>query len=346
MEDLKGRNFIYKIVSPSSKVYIGQTTNISKRRSNYSRKDCKSQRKLYNSIKKYGWENHTFEIIEECLEEDLNCRERYWQDFYNVLGKNGLNCVLTQTDTLRKSMSEETKQKIRESNSGENNYMYGKKGELHHNFGKKASKKTVDKLSNSLKNYFSNNVNHFKGKKHKEESKKIMSEKAKGRKWTEEQKLKMENRFAKENNPNWGKKASDETREKQSKAKLGKKRPESFGEILSEAKGTKLINTQTKQIYNSIKKASEITGIAYSTLYFNLKSKNNNTNIIYLSDYNSDKDYSPKTKKETSFVILNTETGIFYESLREAYRETNLTLNKFRNMLIGKIENTTNYKKV
>lgn len=53
------------------------------------------QHKLYNSLKKHGVENHTFEIIEECSIEDLNCRERYWQEFYDVLGDKGLNCELT-----------------------------------------------------------------------------------------------------------------------------------------------------------------------------------------------------------------------------------------------------------
>ena len=50
--------------------------------------------KLFNSILKYGIENHNIEIIEECDVEQLNCRERYWQEFYNAI-TNGLNCILT-----------------------------------------------------------------------------------------------------------------------------------------------------------------------------------------------------------------------------------------------------------
>ena len=46
---------IYKIVSPSEKIYIGQSINIEKRwEKNYKTLKCKTQTKLYNSLKKYG----------------------------------------------------------------------------------------------------------------------------------------------------------------------------------------------------------------------------------------------------------------------------------------------------
>ena len=57
---------IYKIISPSGKIYIGESENIPNRIYYYKIVSCKKQRRLYNSIKKYGWENHIFEIIEEC----------------------------------------------------------------------------------------------------------------------------------------------------------------------------------------------------------------------------------------------------------------------------------------
>lgn len=94
---------IYKITSPSGKVYIGQSRNIRKRFSVYKRKKCENQIRIYNSIMKYGWDNHIFEVIEECEIELLNERERYWQDFYNVIGKNGLNCILTNIISLNQN---------------------------------------------------------------------------------------------------------------------------------------------------------------------------------------------------------------------------------------------------
>lgn len=109
---------IYKITSPSNKIYIGQSVNIEKRHENYKSLDCKSQTKLYSSIKKHGWDNHSFEVIEECIIDLLNYRERYWQDFYDVLSKNGLNCVLQGHKDKSGHLSEDTKIKISKSRKG------------------------------------------------------------------------------------------------------------------------------------------------------------------------------------------------------------------------------------
>jgi group I intron endonuclease len=67
---------------------------------------------------KHGVDNHVFEIVEECSPESLNERERYWQDFYNVLGKEGLNCLLVSTDSLQRVLSDEMKLKISNSLTG------------------------------------------------------------------------------------------------------------------------------------------------------------------------------------------------------------------------------------
>lgn len=117
---------IYKITNPLGKIYIGESENIPNRMYSYKIVSCQKQRKLYNSIRKYGWEAHTFEIVEECDFDDLLCKERYWQDFYNVLGVEGLNLKLTNCGDLKGVMSEETKNKISVKNSGSKNGMYGK----------------------------------------------------------------------------------------------------------------------------------------------------------------------------------------------------------------------------
>lgn len=71
---------IYKITNPNNKIYIGKSKNIEKRWCFYKtyNKHIRDQSKLYNSFQKYGVENHTFEIIEECTVEQLNEREIYW----------------------------------------------------------------------------------------------------------------------------------------------------------------------------------------------------------------------------------------------------------------------------
>ena len=57
---------IYKITSPSGKVYIGQSIDIERRFRHYKRMVCKDQVKVYNSFLKYGVDAHIFEILELC----------------------------------------------------------------------------------------------------------------------------------------------------------------------------------------------------------------------------------------------------------------------------------------
>jgi hypothetical protein len=104
---------IYKITSPSGKIYIGQAVNIEKRGGSYRRGvNCKNQPRLYASLLKYSFSEHIFEVIEECIVEELNTRERHWQDFYDVLGPKGLNCRLTTTEDRSGYLSQETRQRL------------------------------------------------------------------------------------------------------------------------------------------------------------------------------------------------------------------------------------------
>ena len=101
---------IYKIVNPKNKVYIGQSVDIDGRKSQYKYLSKYSLgRKIFNSIKKYGWENHTFDIIEECKVEELDNKEIFYGEKYNTLGKDGLNLKLGAGRGL---CSDETKRKM------------------------------------------------------------------------------------------------------------------------------------------------------------------------------------------------------------------------------------------
>lgn len=153
---------IYKILSPSKRIYIGQAINIIKRWNEYNlnNPNLKKQPRIYNSLNKYGFDTHKFEIIEECLEEQLNERELYWGNFYNVLGPNGLNCKLggqggkmNEITKIKISKgitglkrSEETKQKHRKPKTKEhiNNIKKGLTGLIR-------TEKTKSKMSESIK---------------------------------------------------------------------------------------------------------------------------------------------------------------------------------------------------
>ena len=73
---------IYKITNLiNKKCYIGQSVHIERR----FREHCNSNTNSYihRAIQKYGKENFTFEVIEECSLNQLDEREKYWILFYN-----------------------------------------------------------------------------------------------------------------------------------------------------------------------------------------------------------------------------------------------------------------------
>lgn len=116
---------IYKITNPSGRIYIGQSRNINKRFRQYKCMNCHTQTVLMNSFKKHGVDNHLFEVVEECLFENLNIRERYWQEYYNSLAPHGLNSMLTESNDKPRIVSDYTSKKLSESKLGSKNPMYG-----------------------------------------------------------------------------------------------------------------------------------------------------------------------------------------------------------------------------
>lgn len=142
---------IYKITSPSNKIYIGQSMDIKNRWGRYEKLDCKTQPKLYNSLKKYGVNNHTFQIIFEGETESLlNEKERYYQEFFDVIGKNGLNCRLTETTDRSGNFSSESIKRMSEAQK--NRSAETKRKISVANKGHVISQETRKKISQALKN--------------------------------------------------------------------------------------------------------------------------------------------------------------------------------------------------
>ena len=154
---------IYKITNPKGKVYIGQSVNPNQRLKHYKRLDCKEQPKIYNSLKKYGIESHTFEVIHFCTIQELNDFERYYQELYNVI-KNGLNCRLTITNDRSGFFSDETKLKM----------SIAQKGRV-------VSEKSKLKMSNARKGTRTGLENPFFNKNHTLETKQKISLKLKSK---------------------------------------------------------------------------------------------------------------------------------------------------------------------
>lgn len=102
---------IYKITSPKNHVYIGQSIDIERRFKVYKKLHCKLQKKLYNCFLKYGVENHKFEIVILCSEEELNDLEKYYINFFNSFN-NDLGLNLKDSCTKKYKFSDEVKKKI------------------------------------------------------------------------------------------------------------------------------------------------------------------------------------------------------------------------------------------
>ena len=75
---------IYKITNNiNNKIYIGQSVNIERRWKDHLSNSSKKSL-IHRAIEKYGKDNFTFEIIEECSIEELDNREIYWISYYDT----------------------------------------------------------------------------------------------------------------------------------------------------------------------------------------------------------------------------------------------------------------------
>jgi group I intron endonuclease len=141
---IAGIGYIYMITSPIGRIYIGSCLCEKHRWYSYYNLNCKEQTKLYNSLKKYGPRNHTFEIIWAGLVEDMLRYETLIGWGFNVLERDNLNSVLPKLGTTwscisnetrnrisiaqqGKKASDETKKKMSEMRIGEKSYWYGRK---------------------------------------------------------------------------------------------------------------------------------------------------------------------------------------------------------------------------
>ena len=181
---------------PTGKLYFGQTVmSIERRFGKHISKALRNpQCKLHRAIRKYGVENFTVEEVmwveaptKQALKAKLDFLEIHFIQKFDTR-RNGYNETDGGEGSLGIQLSNETKRKISEKNSGVNHYCFGK---------------------------------HLNS-----ETKKKISSKHKGKKLSEEHRRKLsENHadFRKENHPNWGRKWNAEVRKKMSDSHLIKR---------------------------------------------------------------------------------------------------------------------------
>lgn len=138
---------IYKILSPSGKVYIGQSIDIKGRWRRH--KSLLDTTFLANSLKKYGFDNHFFSVIHELpddVQKDvLTTYEQLYIDLYKDCGISLLNSrdaglagrpnevtrrLLSLVHTGKKH-SEDHKRNNSEAKKGDKCYMFGIAPEKH-----------------------------------------------------------------------------------------------------------------------------------------------------------------------------------------------------------------------
>ena len=91
---------IYKIINKvNNKIYVGQSIDIEERWKQHQWKAFNHNELAYNSaihaaFRKYGLDNFYYEVIEECLPEQLDDREIYWIEQLQSMSPNGYNLSL------------------------------------------------------------------------------------------------------------------------------------------------------------------------------------------------------------------------------------------------------------
>ena len=124
--------FIYKATNLiNGKIYIGKTVNSLKKRITQHKSDAlsrNSQMVIHRAIRKYGWDNFRWEIIDELRDNEELCkRESYWISHYNSTQPSiGYNSTDSGEGVTGLRHSNESKNKISESRKGKAN------GEKHH----------------------------------------------------------------------------------------------------------------------------------------------------------------------------------------------------------------------
>lgn len=176
----------------NNKVYIGSTVNIKHRQREHKKAAEHNRTKsiyFYQAARKYGWDNFKFEIIEENVCPLIrNERENYWIKYHNSLDRKfGYNSCLADHTEMSIASREKKSKSLK---------------------GRKQSAESVAKRAAAIK-----------GIKLSEEHKAKLSVAKIGTHRSDATKAKISASTKGEKNNNFGKKASDETRKKQSIAR-------------------------------------------------------------------------------------------------------------------------------
>lgn len=169
---------VYCHISPGGKRYVGITSTIPEKR--WSRGNgYKQNAHFWRAIQLYGWDAFTHEILAQQLTyEQAADLERSLIESWDLTNpQNGYN--LSKGDGA--GISEETRHRMSEAQKGNKN-----------SIGRVWSDEGKQKISKSLKQYYSTHDGTFKGRTHTDDTKKKMKQ----RQFSEEARAKMRKKHA------------------------------------------------------------------------------------------------------------------------------------------------------
>jgi group I intron endonuclease len=187
---MKGVIYCYHCI-PTGKKYIGQTLYETRRKAHHLFKSKDGDTKFYCAIRKYGWEKFIYGVISKFDVDLLNEMETFYIQSYDTF-KSGYNSTLGGDGNYGYKLTEETKKKISIKNKGrklneEHKAKIGKASK-----GRKFSKDIVEKRNNTRRK----NNPEWHSKQAREKMSLVMK------------------KHSGENNPRYGKKHTEETKQK------------------------------------------------------------------------------------------------------------------------------------
>lgn len=109
---------------------------------------------LWKAYEKYGMENFDMELVEECLEEDLNPLEQLYIEYYNTLKPNGYNLTEGGEGVSGFKFSPETIKKLSLSHKGKKPSLETIEKMRQNRIGYVTPESTKEKISNSLMGHY------------------------------------------------------------------------------------------------------------------------------------------------------------------------------------------------
>lgn len=164
----------------NGKQYVGQAKNFKNRENAWKSIDWRYANQLLTEDRnKYGINNWSVKILEECDDSKLDELERFWIGQLNTIYPNGYN--INEGGSIGFKCTDSTKKKISEANKGENNFWFGK------HRSEKLKKQVSDKMKGipkseeTKKKMSENSAKYWLGKTPSEETKRKLSNALMGR---------------------------------------------------------------------------------------------------------------------------------------------------------------------